>query len=140
MVFEIDADRPHIPGIARILSILGMVSLILSVMLLLAAFSKFTWVNPIYAYGGAAGAFMFAVVMIGQAKTLELLAVVSARVKSRFAMEGILRSQTPAAGPAEAAPKLPTAPVVKPDRVISIPESVAREQGVMRKPEPRDFG
>jgi hypothetical protein len=140
MVFEIDADRPNSPGIARILSILGMLSLIFSVGLLLGAFSQFAWINTTYAFGGAAGAFMFAVVMIGQAKTLELLAVVSARVKSRFALEGMMRSQAPAA-PADAAPKLPMAtPGAKPDRVISIPESVAREQGLTRKPEPRDFG
>jgi len=140
MVFEIDPDRPNIPGIARILSVLGMLLLILSVMLLLAAFSQFTWINAVYAYSGAAAAFLFAVVMMGQAKTLELLAVVSARVKSRFAIENALRAPAPAAA-TDTTPKLPTASVApKPERVISIPESVAREQGLTRTREPRDFG
>jgi len=140
MVFDIDADRPTVPGIARILSILGMLSLITSVACLLGAFSQFPWINATYAYGGAAGAFMFAVVMIGQAKTLELLAVVSARVKSRFAIESMMRHQAPATA-SDSPPKLPSATVsAKPDRVISIPESVAREQGLTRKREPRDFG
>ena len=139
MVFELDPDRPATPGIARILSVLGSLSLILSVALLIAAFSQFSWINTTYAFGGSAGAFMFAVIMIGQAKTLELLAVVSARVKSRFAIENAMRAPAAAASP-ETSPKLPTSPTVTKDRVISIPESVAREQGLTRTREPRDFG
>lgn len=137
MVFEIDPDRPNIPGIARILSWLGILSLIGCVVLMLLAFSRFAWVNQTFAMMGAVGAFMFALVMLGQAKTLELLAVVNARVKSRFAMEHVLSAQA-AGAPAEKKPQPAAAP--PPARVISIPEQVAREQGVTRTPQPRDFG
>jgi hypothetical protein len=137
MVFEIDPDRPNIPGIARILWWLGMLSLIACVGLILLAFSRLEWVNPTMVWAGGIGAFMFALILLGQAKTLELLAVVSARVKSRFAMEGLLSHQ---AAPAEKKPA-PAAAQQQPARVITIPEQAAREQGVSRNPQqPRDFG
>jgi hypothetical protein len=135
MVFEIDPDRPSIPAIARILSALGLFTLMGSVALLLLAFSRYGWVNDTYAMAGSVGAFVLAVVLVGQAKTLELLAVVSARVKSRFAIEhAVLPQAQPVerkAAPVTSAPK---------ERVISIPEKVAREQGVMSSARtPRDF-
>jgi hypothetical protein len=138
MVFELDPDRPNIPGIARILWALGMLSLVLCIGLILLAFSRLMWVNQTMAWAGGIGAFMFALILLGQAKTLELLAMVSARVKSRFAMEGLLAHQqaapVPEKKPAPAAAQQPAA------RVITIPEQVAREQGVSRTPQPRDFG
>ena len=143
MAFDIDPDRPNIPALARILAWMGYLSLIACVGLMLAAFSRLPWVNPTIAMSASVGAFMFALVMIGQAKTMELLAVVSARVKSRFAMEGVLAAQATQAAQAQgaAAEKKPTpATPQQPGRVISIPESVAREQGVPRTPQPRDFG
>jgi hypothetical protein len=140
MAFDIDPDRPNVPAIARILAWLGYVSLIACVGLMLLAFSPFPWVSQTLAMGGALGAFMFALIMIGQAKTMELLAVVSARVKSRFAMEGILAAQTAGQGVKEAEKKPMPATPQQPARVISIPESVAREQGLTRAPQPRDFG
>src|SRR5262245_31444727 len=119
MVFDVDADTPTTPGIARILFILGMLSLIMSGVFLLGAFSGLAWVNPTYSYFGAAGAFMFAVVMVGQAKAIELLAVVSARLKSRFALEATLRAQQqPASNPDAPKPAAPVQP--QKERVISI--------------------
>jgi len=139
MVFELDPDRPTIPGIARILLWLGVLSLIATVVLMLIAFSKLPWVNQTLAMGGAVGSFMFALIMIGQAKTLELMAVVSARLKSRFAIEQTLAAKNAAAA-APGEPKLPSVAKQAPARVITIPEAVAREQGITRNPEPRDFG
>lgn len=137
MVFEIDPDQPNIPGIARILWWLGLLSIVACVGLILLAFSRLVWVNQTMAWAGGIGAFMFALILFGHAKTLELLAVVSARVKSRFAMEGLLAHQQ--AAPVEK--KLPPAPAQsQAARVITIPEQVAREQGVSRNPQPRDFG
>jgi hypothetical protein len=137
MAFEIDPNRPDIPGIARILWWLGMLSLIACVGLILLAFSGVVWVNQTMAWAGGIGAFMFALLLIGQAKTLELLALVSARVKSRFAIDGLLAHQQTA--PAEKKPA-PAAAQQQPARVITIPEQTAREQGVPRNPQPRDFG
>jgi hypothetical protein len=138
MVLDIDPDRPNTPGIARILSWLGILSLIACVGLMLLTFSRLAWVNPTLTIWAAVGAFMFAMVMLGQAKTIELLAVVSARVKSRFAMEGLMAARAAETGKKEAAPA--PAAAQQPARVISIPESVAREQGITRNPQPRDFG
>ena len=95
--------------------------------------------RSIYAVWGALAALILAVIMAGQAKTLELLSVVGARVKSRFAIEHAFIPQA-AVQPAPAERKLPVAAPVHKDRVISIPEEMAREQGLTRHPEPRDFG
>jgi hypothetical protein len=133
-MFSIDPDKPRIPAIARILSGLGLLSLIVSVGSMMLAFSGFPWVNQTFAMAGAVAGFLLGVVMIGQAKTIELLAVVSARVRSRFALEGAL---APTVQPAAAAP-LPKSPApIMPtkERVITIPEEVARQQGVTRRRE-----
>jgi endonuclease/exonuclease/phosphatase (EEP) superfamily protein YafD len=127
-VFAIDPDKPDIPPIARILSGLGLLCLLGSVVALLLAFSGYTWVTDTYAMAGALGAFLLAVVMIGQAKTIELLAVVSARVKSRFAIE---RAVMPATAAPTSERKLPPVTASAKERVISIPEDVARQQGVI---------
>ena len=140
MAFEIDHDRPHVPGIARILSILSILLLIFTGGLLLGAFSGIAWINPDFAYAGSALAFVLLVVMVGQAKTIELLSAVSARVKSQFALESALHTQ-PAKPAASSETKLPPATPTQKERVISIPEEVAREQGLTRAPrEPRVFG
>jgi hypothetical protein len=125
MVFEIDPDKPNIPAIARILSIMSMLVLVGSVMSLLLAFSGYTWVNEIYAMAGAVGAFLLALVFAGQAKTLELLAIVSARVKSRFAIDALAKHSA-ALPPVEKKPIAPTAPK---ERVIHVPDEQARQQG-----------
>ncbi|TAL03283.1 MAG: hypothetical protein EPO08_04510 [Rhodospirillaceae bacterium] len=138
MVFEIDPDKPDVPGIARILSGMGIFSLTATVVLMLLSFSRAAWVNEDYALAGAGGAFVLALILIGQAKTLELLALVSARVKSRFAIDQTLLAKA-AVSSAPAEPKLPVTKAPSTGRVISIPEQVAREQGLTRNPEPRDF-
>jgi hypothetical protein len=129
MVFELDPDKPDVPALARILSLFGVLSLMGSAIAMLLAFSRYTWVNEIWAMVGAVGGLLLALLFIGQAKTLELLAVVSARLKSRYAIENLTRTMaTAAAAPPEkkAAPVLTTAPK---DRVIHVPDEQAREQG-----------
>jgi hypothetical protein len=128
-MFQIDPDKPNVPAIARILYLFGMLGLIGSIASMLLAFSGFPWVNETYAVAGAGAAFVLAVLMIGQAKTVELLAVVSARVKSRFAID---HAVIPGAAAPAAAPK-PAGPPPK-ERVITIPEDVARQQGLTRMP------
>jgi hypothetical protein len=128
-MFEIDPDKPNTPGIARLLGIFGMLSLICSIGSMLLAFSRYAWVNETYAIAGALAAFLFGIVMLGQAKTIELLAVISARVKSRFAMEHVVMAGSPTM-----AAKPPVSMTAQKDRVITIPEEEARKQGVTRAP------
>jgi hypothetical protein len=108
-----------------------MLALIGSVGAILLSFSRFAWATPAMTMAGAVGAFFLAVILIGQAKAIELLAVVSARVKSRFALEHLT---IPAAAPAASAePKLPLVTATPKERVITIPEEVARQQGLTRR-------
>ena len=132
-MFEIDPDKPNIPPIARILSALGIFTLFGSVIALLLAFSKYQWVNDTYAMVGAVVAFVVAVMLVGQAKAIELLAVISTRVKSRFAIDHAGLPAMPAM-PTMPAPERKTPPVnaQTKERVITIPEDVARQQGVTR--------
>ena len=135
-MLTIDPDRPDTPAIARILSTLGLLCLLGSVGGMLLAFSGFKWVNDVYALIGAGGAILVGAIMIGQAKSIELLALVSARVKSRFAIE---HAVMPAASPAPSlmpAERKVTPVTAQPERVISIPEEVARQHGVTRRREP----
>jgi hypothetical protein len=132
-VFEVDPDKPDIPALARILSGLGIFCLIGSAMAGMLAFSKYEWLNETYAMVGAVGGFLLALVFIAQAKTLELLAVVSARVKSRYALDSLARS-VPAAAlgaavppPIEKKPGIITQPLK--ERVIHVPDEQARQQG-----------
>ena len=128
-MFEIDPDKPDIPALARILSVMGMLSLIGSVGCVLLAFSRYGWVNEIYAMAGSVGAFLLALLFFGQAKTLELLAVVSARLKSRFAIEALAKS-IPGAAPAAPAPSQAVArPASQKERIIHVPDDQARQQG-----------
>jgi hypothetical protein len=132
MVFEVDPDKPDIPALARILSGMGLLCLIGSAISAILAFSSYPWINETYAMAGALGAFLLALVFIGQAKTIELLAVVSARVKSRFAIDSMAKfTSAPAAGapltPAEKKPGIITQPVK--ERVIHVPDEQARQQG-----------
>lgn len=130
-MFDIDPDKPNTPGIAKILGIFGMMSLIGSVGSMLLAFSRYPWVNEAYAIGGALGAFLLGIIMLGQAKTIEQLAVVSARVKSRFAIEHAVMPM--GSGPT-AEPKPAVSMTAPKERVISISEEEARKQGVTRAP------
>jgi hypothetical protein len=132
MVFEIDPDKPNIPALARILSIMGFLCLIGSVISALLSFSGYPWVNDIYAMSGAVGAFLLALLFAGQAKILELLAVVSARLKSRFAIDNLTRTASTAPSIMPAAPITPRPAVAAQplkERVIHVPDDQAREQG-----------
>ena len=95
-MLTIDPDRPDVPSIARILSTLGLLCLLGSIGGMLLAFSKAAWVNEVYALMGAGVSFLVGVMLIGQAKTIELLALVSARVKSRFAIDHAVMPAAPA--------------------------------------------
>jgi hypothetical protein len=122
-MFDIDPDKPNIPALARILSAMGILCLIGSVVSALLAFSRYAWVNEVFAMAGAVGAFLLALLFVGQAKILEMLAVVSARVKSRFAIEALAKA-------VPAPEKKPTPVAVAPkERVIHVPDEQAREQG-----------
>ncbi|MDX2143648.1 MAG: hypothetical protein SFV19_09860 [Rhodospirillaceae bacterium] len=129
MVFHIDPDKPDIPAMATILQWMGIFCMIGCISALLLAFSGYEWVNDVYAFAGAIMALLFALLFVGQAKTLELQAVISARVKSRFAMEGALGGLggLPAAGGER---KPPIIPQKQTERVIKVPEKEAREQGL----------
>ncbi len=126
MVFEVDPDRPDIPAIARILSGMGIVCLLGAVGSMFLALSGYAWVSDTYAMVGAIAAFVLALVFIGQAKTIELLAIVSARVKSKFAIDALTKAQTMQ----QATEKKP-APITQPpkERIIHVPDDQAREQG-----------
>lgn len=126
MAFEIDPDKPNVPALARILSGMGLLCLIGSVVSILLAFSSYPWVNDTYAMAGAVGAFLLALIFAGQAKILELLAVVSARVKSRFAIDNLVKT-APSATPASTKPAMITQPLK--ERIIQVSEKQAREQG-----------
>jgi hypothetical protein len=129
MAFEFDPDKPDTPALARILSLFGVLSLLAAVVCMLLALSGYAWVNDTLVMGCAVGAFLFALLFVGQAKTIEMLAVISARVKSRFAVEALARAATTQAGE-----KKPVAPpnVTPKERVIHIPEKEAREQGIVK--------
>ncbi len=125
MVFEVDPDKPNIPAIARILSGMGVLSLVGSGICILLSFSGYTWLNETYAMIGAVAAFVLALIFVAQAKTLELLAIVSARVRSRFAIEGLTKSNATAPSMTKPPPMRQPAK----ERVIHVPDDQAREQG-----------
>ena len=131
-MFEVDPDKPDIPALARIQLWMGIVCMIGSVGSLLLAFSGYEWVNDVLAFAGAIGAFLIALLFVGQAKTLELQAVISARVKSRFAMEGVMRGAGGLSlGPTDRKPGI--IPQKQVDRVIKVPEKDARAQGIQTR-------
>lgn len=130
MVFEVDPDKPHIPALARILSGMGLLLLVGCVLSLLLAFSGYAWVNEIYAMAAAGGLFLLGLLFIGQAKILELLAVVSARLKSRFVMEGFAKSAAgETAAPASNAAAWSGPARAPKERVIHVPDDQARQSG-----------
>lgn len=129
-MFEIDPDKPSIPALARILSGLGLFLLVASVGAMMLAFSGYEWINEIYAIVAAISAFLCALMLFAQAKIIEQLAVVSARVKSRFAIDAAVKTMQGAS----AAPTAPTPNAAwsgpKPkERVIQVPADQARQSG-----------
>lgn len=130
MVFEVDPDKPNIPAIARILSGMGVLSLIASGISILLSFSGYDWINETYAMIGAVAAFVLALIFVGQAKTVELLAIVSARVRSRFAIESVAQAS---ALPSSPTPKAQPLRQPQKERVIHVSEEQARQQGFKLK-------
>ncbi len=128
MVFDVDPDKADIPAIARILSGIGILCLFGAPVGMFLSQSGYEWVNDTYAVVGAIASFLVALVLFGQAKTIELLAVVSVRVKSRFAIDAIAKAQQIAQQ--QTAEKKP-APITQApkERIIHVPDDQAREQG-----------
>jgi hypothetical protein len=130
-MLEIDPNRPDVPALARIALWTGVTVMIASIAAMMLAFSGYEWVNDVYALAASVLAFLIALILIGQGKTLEMLAVVSARTKSRFAVEHAMPSLgQPGMTMNPGAEKRPPPIVPQKERVIHIPESQAREQGV----------
>jgi hypothetical protein len=129
-MFEVDPDKPNIPALARIQLWMGVLCMIGSVVSLLLAFSGYEWINEVFSFACAIGAFLVALLFIGQAKTLELQAVISARVKSRFAMEGMARNLTGASTLPGGERKPGIIPQKQTERVIKVPDKDVREQGL----------
>ncbi len=132
MVFEIDPDKPNIPGIARILSGMGVLSLVTSGIFILLSFSDYAWATDTLTISGAIASFVVALILVGQAKTIELLAVVSARVRSKYAIEALTRAS---AGTPSTATETKGTPLRAPtkERVIHVSEEQARQQGFRLK-------
>ena len=127
-MFEIDPDKPSIPAMARILSGMSILCLIGAATSGMLSFSGYEWVDEIVTVVGAVGGFLLAVMFAGQAKILELLAVVSARTKSRFAIEAMAKSAQPAASGTTPPPVNKITQPVK-ERVIHVSDEQARQQG-----------
>ena len=129
-MFELDPDKPDIPALARIQLWMGVLCMIGSVISLLLAFSAYEWINEVYAFAGAIGAFLVALLFVDQAKTLELQPVISARVKSRFALEGVTRAMPGMTGGTGGDRKPGIISQKQTERVIKVSEKDAREQGL----------
>ncbi len=132
-MFDLDPDKPNIPALARILSGMGLFLLIASALSMMLAFSGYEWANEIYAIAGSIGAFLLALVFFAQGKIIEQLAVVSARVKSRFAVDAAAKTvqatgTAPGAIVSNTSWAGPTAPKGK-ERVIHVPDEQARQSG-----------
>jgi hypothetical protein len=135
-MFDIDPDKPNIPALARILSGMGLLLLVGSIVSMMLAFSGYAWVNEIYAMAGAGAAFLMALLFLGQAKIIEALAVVSARVKSRFAIDAAAKVASSGAAPSTAWAAPPAARAAAPaaakpakERIIHVPDDQARQSG-----------
>ena len=125
MAFNFNDDKPTSPAIARILNFMGWTSIIGCACGVMLAFSGYTWVNDIYAMAGSGAAIILGILFIGQAKTLEALTILNARMKSRFALEGLAGS----AALGESTSKPSIIPQKK-ERVVKISAEDARRSGV----------
>ena len=131
MVVALNENRPNPPAIARILGFMGWVSIIGCACGVMLAFSGYPWVNGLYALLESGVAIILGILFIGQAKTLEALTILNARMKSRFALEGI--SGSAALGEATAPMNKPGTPPIIPqtkDRVVKISADEAKRIGV----------
>ena len=128
MAFSFNDDRPNSPAIARILNCMGWTSILGCACGLMLAFSGYDWVNDIYAMVGSGVSIILGILFIGQAKTLEALTILNARMKSRFAMEGLVTS----GGSAALGESTKTPPIIpqKKERVVKVPDELVRQSGV----------
>ena len=94
--------------------------------IMLAFSGYYDWINDIYAMLGSGVALVLGILFIGQAKTLEALTILNARMKSRFAMEGLA---TGAASLGESTKAPPIIPQRK-ERVVKISDEDARRSGL----------
>jgi len=125
MAFSFNQDRPNPPAIARILNFMGWMSILGCILVIILAFSGYPWVNEIYALGGSCVSVLLGVLFIGQAKTLEALTILNARMKSRFALEGL-------GGSAALGEKTSRPPIIpqRKERVVKISPEDARRSGI----------
>jgi hypothetical protein len=126
MVFEVDPDKPNTPAIARMLSGMSVLSLVASGICILFLFSAYDGADETYTMIGAGATFMLALIFVGQAKTIELLAVVSARACARFAMENAAKPWAPLLSPTPNAPPLRQS---QKERLIHVSEEQTRQPG-----------
>lgn len=131
MAFSFNDDKPKSPAIARILNFMGWTSIIGCACGIMLAFSGYPWVNDIYAMAGSAAAIILGILFIGQAKTLEALTILNARMKSRFAMEGMTGMASAALGESNTS-NPPIIPQRK-ERVVKISAEDARKFGVQAR-------
>ena len=129
MVVALNEDRPSAPAIARILSFMGWMSIIGCACGVMLAFSGYDWVNDVYAMAGSGVSILLGILFIGQAKTLEALTILNARMKSRFALEGMSGSAALGESTKAAAPIIPQ----KKERVVKISADDARRSGVQTR-------
>lgn len=125
MAFNFNDDKPTSPAIARILNFMGWTSIVGCACGVMLAFSGYSWVNDMYAMSGSGAAIILGILFIGQAKTLEALTILNARMKSRFALEGL----TGSAALGESISKPVIIPQKK-ERVVKISADDARRSGV----------
>ncbi|MEQ8508038.1 MAG: hypothetical protein RIF37_03770 [Rhodospirillaceae bacterium] len=125
MAFNFNDDKPTSPAIARILNFMGWTSIVGCACGVMLAFSGYSWVNDMYAMAGSGAAIILGILFIGQAKTLEALTILNARMKSRFALEGL----TGSAALGESISKPVIIPQKK-ERVVKISADDARRSGV----------
>lgn len=130
MAFSFNDDKPKSPAIARILNFMGWTSIVGCACGIMLAFSGYPWVNDVYAMASAGAAVILGILFIGQAKTLEALTILNARMKSRFAMEGMAGGASAALGEATNSP--PIIPQRK-ERVVKISAEDARKFGVQTR-------
>ena len=130
MVVALNEDRPNPPAIARILGFMGWMSIIGCACGVMLAFSGYPWVNDLYALLASGAAIILGILFIGQAKTLEALTILNARMKSRFALEGL--SGSAALGESTTVSKPGSPPIIPQpkERVVKISAEEAKRMGV----------
>ncbi len=126
MAYSFNDDRPNPPAIVRILNFMGWTSILGCICGVMLAFSGYDWVNDLYAMLGSGVSIILGILFIGQAKTLEALTILNARMKSRFAMEGLTTGSTALGESTKTPPIIPQ----KKERVVKVPDELVRQSGL----------